>query len=66
MSEIFSFLTVSVGGVIINVVAFAFILLILYQITEQSESIVSLIAAMISGSASLAWNFLGYKFVVFK
>ena len=63
--EFFQFFIVSVVGFIINVGAFSFINCIEPQF-GFSHKIWANVAALAATFAGMAWNFAGYKFIVFK
>ena len=63
--EFFQFFMVSIIGFIINVGAFSFINCIEPQF-GFSHKIWANVAALTATFAGMAWNFAGYKFIVFK
>ena len=66
IKEMFSFLSVSIGGLVANIIAFSFFLLILGTIEVLPTNIVGLLSATGASLSSLLWNFVGYKLFVFK
>ena len=62
--EFAKFVVVSVGGFIVNVTA-ASLIVYLAKSSSLSPKIVANVAAAIAFVMTMAWNFLGYKLVVF-
>lgn len=62
--EFAKFIAVSVGGFIVNVSA-ASLILLLAKNSSMSPKIVANVAALIAFVLTMAWNFVGYKLVVF-
>ena len=63
--QFITFVTVALGGLVINVVIASYIVNSI-QVDFVSSRIWANIGAIISGFAVIAWNFTGYKFIVFK
>ena len=63
--QFITFVTVALGGLLINVVIASYIVNSI-QVDFVSSRIWANIGAIISGFAVVAWNFTGYKFVVFR
>ena len=66
LKEFTSFLIVSVGGLLINLFAFAASVFLISSLFEMSTLLVQVSAALIASISALVWNFLGYKIIVFK
>jgi putative flippase GtrA len=65
--EFGTFIAISVGGLVINVAVFAGTFALLTYLTAGlPDSISANIGALTASAASFTWNFVGYKFVVFK
>jgi len=64
--EFSKFFLVSLGGLIINVVTASLIVNLIKPQFGLSETIWANIGAIIAAFATIIWNFLGYKFLVFK
>jgi len=64
--EFLQFLTVSVIGFIINVVVASYVFKGISPIAGLNSDQWGLIGAMAGSVSGLAWNFIGYKFIVFK
>ena len=60
------FFLVSLGGLIINVTVASLIVNLIEPQFGFSETIWANVGGMIAALATIAWNFLGYKFLVFK
>lgn len=60
-----TFVTVALGGLVINVLIASYIVNTI-QVDFVSSRIWANIGAIISGFAVIAWNFTGYKFIVFR
>jgi putative flippase GtrA len=66
-SEFMQFFAVSVIGFLINVfVASVVFKMILGSLTHMTDGQLGLIGAAAGSIVGLAWNFIGYKFIVFK
>lgn len=65
LGEFISFLAVSVGGLVVNVVAFLIFSSLLGAVLSLPALVVSTMAALLASVTSLLFNFLGYKFIVF-
>ncbi len=63
--QFLTFASVALGGLLINVVLASFIVNSIH-VESVSSRIWANIGAIISGFAVIAWNFTGYKFLVFK
>ena len=63
--EFITFVTVAVGGLLINVALASYIVNAIH-VESISSKIWANVGAIISGFAVIAWNFTGYKFVVFR
>lgn len=63
--QFMTFVTVALGGLLINVVLASFIVNSI-NVDFVSSRIWANIGAIISGFAVMGWNFTGYKFVVFR
>jgi putative flippase GtrA len=65
--EFLSFISVSIGGLVVNVAVFAGIFALLGAfIPAFSSTYASVVSALAASLASIVWNFTGYKFLVFK
>jgi putative flippase GtrA len=64
-NEFVQFFTVSIVGFVINVVAASLVFNYIPHVQLSSDQW-ALIGAACGSIAGLAWNFLGYKFIVFK
>lgn len=64
--EMSSFFAISVGGLAINISSFLIFSTILSIILDVPLIVINTSAALFASVASLSWNFLGYKFWVFK
>lgn len=64
--EFIQFLVVSIIGMVVNVGIVHFLVNILGTIGEIDEKIWATLSASISAIVVLSWNFIGYKFIVFK
>jgi len=62
-SEFVQFFIVSIIGFIVNVVVAS---LVFKSVAGFSAGQAGLLGAMVGSIAGLAWNFVGYKFIVFK
>ncbi len=62
--EYVSFLTISIVGLLINSVVFS--LVFSFRPEGMRETLWATIAAVAGAFGGLGWNFLGYKFIVFK
>src|SRR3989338_8911784 len=62
--EYVSFLTISVVGLVINSAVFS--LVFSFRPESMRETLWATIAAVAGAFGGLFWNFLGYKFIVFK
>lgn len=65
-SEFFQFFIVSIVGFIINVVVASLVFGIFSGSSSLNSDQWALVGAACGSVAGLAWNFLGYKFLVFK
>jgi len=63
--QFITFVTVALGGLLINVLLASYIVNAIH-VDFVSSRIWANIGAIISGFAVIAWNFTGYKFIVFK
>ena len=63
--QFITFVTVALGGLLINVVIASYIVNTIH-VDSVSSKIWANIGAIISGFAVIAWNFTGYKFIVFR
>ncbi len=63
--QFITFVSVALGGMIINVALASFIVNSIH-VDSVSSRIWANIGAIISGFAVMGWNFIGYKFVVFR
>ncbi len=64
--EFSRFFFVSLGGLIINVIAASLIVNLIQPQFGLSETVWANIGGIIAALATIVWNFLGYKFLVFK
>ncbi len=64
--EFGKFFLVSLGGLIINVTTASLIVNLIQPQFGLSETIWANIGGIIAALATVVWNFLGYKFIVFK
>ena len=64
--EFFQFLTISGIGFGINVIVASFVVNVIGPIGEISARLWANLGAFSAIAISLLWNFLGYKFIVFK
>ncbi|MBU2634889.1 GtrA family protein [Patescibacteria group bacterium] len=64
--EFGKFFLVSLGGLIINVTTASLVVNLIQPQFGLSETIWANIGGIIAAFATIIWNFLGYKFVVFK
>ncbi len=62
--EYISFLAISVVGLFINSIAFSIVFN--FRPTSMREALWATVSAVVGAFAAMTWNFLGYKFVVFK
>lgn len=62
--EYFTFLAISVVGLLINSTAFS--IAFNFRPTSTREALWATVSAIVGAFAAMSWNFLGYKFVVFK
>lgn len=62
-NEFFQFFIVSIVGFLVNVVVAS---LVFKSVAGFSAGQAGLIGAVVGSIAGLAWNFIGYKFIVFK
>ncbi len=65
-TEFGKFLTVSVGGLIINVIAASFVVNTLGPQFAIEEKVWANIGAILAAFVAFVWNFFGSKFIVFK
>lgn len=65
-TELTQFLIVSFIGFIINVAASSFIFSSFHKIGGMTPDQWALVGAAAGSISGLAWNFIGYKFIVFK
>lgn len=66
-SEFMQFFAVSIIGFLINVFVATYVFgMILGSVTTLSDGQIGLLGAAAGSIAGLAWNFIGYKFWVFK
>lgn len=65
-AEFTQFFLVSLIGFIINVTASTFVFSFFHQIGGLTADQWGLIGATVGSISGLAWNFIGYKFIVFK
>lgn len=65
-TEFIQFFTVSIVGFIVNVLAASLVFRIFASSIGLSADQAGLIGAAAGSIAGLAWNFIGYKFIVFK
>ena len=65
-AEFLEFFLVSVIGFIVNVVIASFVFSSFHQLSSLSTSQWGLVGAVSGSFVGLAWNFIGYKFIVFK
>jgi len=63
--QFITFVSVALGGLLINVVLASYIVNAIH-VDFVSSRIWANIGAIISGFAVIAWNFTGFKFIVFK
>jgi len=64
--EFSKFFLVSLGGLIINVTIASLIVNLIQPQFGLSETIWANVAGVIAALATIVWNFIGYKFIVFK
>ncbi|RJQ14044.1 GtrA family protein [Candidatus Parcubacteria bacterium] len=64
--EFFQFLVVSIIGLLINVAVAGFVVNVLGPQGGLRVEVWANVGAIIATFAALVWNFLGYKFIVFK
>ena len=64
--EFIKFFFVSAVGFVINVGSASFIVNFIGPLAGFSQNLWANIGALLAGFIGLAWNFLGYKFIVFK
>ena len=62
--EYFTFLAISVVGLLINSTAFSIVFN--FRPTTMREALWATVSAVAGAFAAMTWNFLGYKFIVFK
>lgn len=62
--EYFTFLAISVVGLLINSTAFSIVFN--FRPTSMREALWATVSAVAGAFAAMGWNFLGYKFIVFK
>lgn len=65
-SEYAQFLTVSLVGLLINSIAFSAVFAFRPGVTPHMDALWGTYAAVAGALAGMVWNFLGYKFIVFK
>ncbi|MFH1979399.1 MAG: GtrA family protein [Patescibacteria group bacterium] len=64
--ELSQFLIVSLIGLGINILVASLIVNLVQPVGGASPKIWATLGAVIASASSMAWNFLGYKFLVFK
>lgn len=64
--EYTSFLIISALGLLVNVVSATIVLFFLSQTIPTEETLAANIAAASGSMLAMAWNFIGYKKIVFK
>ena len=64
--QIFLFFSVSVVGLIINVISFAVINFGLTKILDTRLLIIGMVSVLLAALVSMTWNFVGYKIFVFE
>lgn len=65
-TEFFQFFLVSVVGFLVNVSFASYVFKFIPPVSGLNSDQWGLIGAMVGSVAGLAWNFIGYKFIVFK
>ncbi len=60
------FFLVSAGGLLVNIGVASFVVNILGAPSQISLPVWANVGALVATFASLVWNFIGYKFIVFK
>ncbi len=65
-SQFIQFFVVSIIGFVINVVTASYVFQSIHPIGGMSAEQWALMGAATGSIAGLAWNFIGYKFIVFK
>lgn len=65
-AEFFQFFLVSVVGFLVNVSFASYVFKFISPVAGLNWDQWGLIGAMVGSVAGLAWNFIGYKFIVFK
>ena len=65
-TEFLQFFIVSIIGFIINVVVASYVFKTVHPVAGLNADQWGLIGAMAGSVSGLAWNFIGYKFIVFK
>jgi putative flippase GtrA len=65
-AEFFQFFLVSVVGFLVNVSFASYVFKFISPVAGLNSDQWGLIGAMVGSVAGLAWNFIGYKFIVFK
>lgn len=66
VAELSQFFVISAGGFIVNVGVASFVVNIVGPMWGFPENIWANVGAIFAIGFSLIWNFLGYKFIVFK
>ncbi len=64
--EIVQFFVITLGGLVINVIAFYYFTKVLGPQFHMPESAWLKLSVILAGVSAALWNFLGYKFLVFK
>lgn len=62
--EYFTFLAISIVGLLINSTAFSIVFN--FRPDTMREALWATVSAVVGAFAAMTWNFLGYKFIVFK
>ena len=66
LPEVFQFFTISLGGMVIDVIAFFFFVKVMGPQFEIPPVVWVKFSVIFAGIAAAFWNFLGYKHYVFK
>lgn len=66
VGEISQFVAVGIGGFFVNVGVASFVVNAISPIGGASEMVWANVGAIFAVGFSLVWNFIGYKFIVFK
>jgi len=66
LGEVSTFLILSLGGLLVNLTAFVIASLIIESISSLPTVVIGTSSALVAAVASFTWNYIGYKFLVFK